>query len=87
MLQKEREHDELDEDTCENKENECLPYLKNDVLSTAICFAGYTKCLKHILGFSLKNWLTLPILANKYFSNLRDEINEPIYTYNDEYMR
>ena len=31
--------------------------------------------------------LTLPNLANKHFDSLRDENNEPIYTYDEEYMR
>ena len=35
----------------------------------------------------MKNSLTLFCLANKYFNNLRDENDEPIYTYNDEFMR
>ena len=40
-----------------------------------------------ITGFRMKNCLTLPSLANKYFNSLRDESDEPIYTYNDEFMR
>ena len=35
----------------------------------------------------MKNSLTLPSLANKYFNSLRDENNEPIYTYTDPFMR
>ena len=35
----------------------------------------------------MKNSLTLPSLANKYFNSLTDESDEPIYTYNDEFMR
>ena len=35
LLKKELEHDEIFEDNWEEKENEWLPYLKNDVLSTA----------------------------------------------------
>ena len=34
----------------------------------------------------MKNSLTLPSLANKYFISLRDENGEPIYTYNDEFL-
>ena len=37
--------------------------------------------------FSMKNSLTAPSLANKYFNISRDENDEPIYTYNDELMR
>ena len=35
----------------------------------------------------MKNSLTLPSLANKYFNSLRDENVEPIYTYTDPFMR
>ena len=35
----------------------------------------------------MENLLTLPSLANKYFNSLGDENDEPIYTYNDEYIR
>ena len=35
----------------------------------------------------MKISLTLPSLANKYFNRLRDENDEPIYTYTDPFMR
>ena len=35
----------------------------------------------------MKDSLTLPSLANDYFNSLRDQIDESICTYNDEYMR
>ena len=38
-------------------------------------------------GFGMKNSTTLPSLANKFFNSLIDENDEPIYTYNDEYMQ
>ena len=43
--------------------------------------------MEKLTGFGIKNGLTLPSLANKYFNSLRDESDEPIYTYNDEFMR
>ena len=43
--------------------------------------------MEELAGFGMKNSLTLPSLANKYFKSLRDENDEAIYTYNDEYMR
>ena len=43
--------------------------------------------MEELTGFGMKNCLTLPSLANKYFNSLRDENDEPIYTYNDEFMR
>ena len=87
LLKQELEHDEIFEDTWEEKENEWLPYLKNDVLSTAFSYARYSKGMEELTGFGMKNCLTLPSLANKYFNSLRDESDEPIYTYNDEFMR
>ena len=61
--------------------------IKNDVLSTAFCYARYTIGMEELTGFVMKNNLTLPSLANKYFKSLRDEDNEPIYIYTDPFMR
>ena len=79
--------DEFYEVTWEEKENEWLPYVKNDVLSTAFCFARYTIGMEELTGFCMENSLTLPSLANKQFNSLRDENDEPIYTYTDPFMR
>ena len=87
LLRKELEHDEIYEDTWETKENEWLPYVKNDVLSPAFCYARKTQGIEELTGFVMKNSLTLPSLANKYFNSLRDENDEPIYTYTDPFMR
>ena len=81
------EHDEIYEDTWEARENEWLPYVKNDVLSTAFCYARYTMGMEELTEVGMKNSLTLPSLANKYFNSLRDENDEPIYTYTDPFMR
>ena len=43
--------------------------------------------MDEVTGFGMKNSLTLQSLANKSFNCLRDENDEPIYTYNDEIMR
>ena len=87
LLKQELEHDEIFNDNWEEKENQWLPYLKNDVLSTAFSYARYSKGMKELTGFGMKNSLTLPSLANKHFNSLRNESDEPIYTYNDELMR
>ena len=87
LLKKELEHDEFYEDTWEARENEWLPYVKNDVLSTAFCYAKYTMGTEELTGFGMKNSLTLPSLANKYFNSLRDKNDKPIYTYTDPFMR
>ena len=57
------------------------------MLSTAFFYARYSKGMEKLTGFGMKNSLPLPSLANKYFNSLRDENDEPIYTYNDEFMR
>ena len=61
---KKLDYDGYYEDTWEDKQNEWLPYLKNDVLSTAFCYARYTKSMEELSGFGMKNCLTLPSLAN-----------------------
>ena len=81
------DHDEIYEDTREEKENDWLPYLRNDVLSTAFTYAEYAKGMEEILGFGMKILLNLPSLSKKYLNSLRDENDEHIYTYNDEHMR
>ena len=43
--------------------------------------------VEELTGFGMKNNLTLPSLANKYFNKLRDENDESIYTYTDPFMR
>ena len=65
LIKQELKHDENFEDTWEHKESERLPYLKNDVLSTALSYARYSKGMEDLTGFGLKNRLSLPSLANK----------------------
>ena len=67
------DYDEVYEDTWEGNENECLTYLKNDVLSAAFSNARYSKCMEKINGFGMKNSLTL---ATKFFISLRDDNGE-----------
>ena len=87
LLKQKLEYDEIYEDNWEKKENEWLPYLKNDVLSTAFSYARYAKGMEDLTGFDMKNSLTLPSLADKFFNSLRDENDETIYTYTDPFMR
>ena len=54
MLKKQLEIEEIYEDTWEAKEHEWLPYVKNDVLSTVFCYAGYTMGMEEITGFGMK---------------------------------
>ena len=86
ILKQEMEHDEIYEDTWEEKENEWLPFVKNDVLSTAFCYARYTMGIEKLTNFGLENSLTLPSLANNFLNSLRDKNDEPIFTYTDPFM-
>ena len=78
-------HDDVD--NYKDKIDEWLPYVKNDVLSTAFSYARYIKAMEELTGFSMKDCLSVPGLGLKSFNSLRTEEDEPIYTYNDKYMR
>ena len=80
-------HDEFDENNWRDKKSEWLPDVKIDVLCTADSYARYNKCMEEITGFSMKDCLSAPGLGWKFFNSMRDENDEPIYTYNDKYMR
>ena len=43
--------------------------------------------MEEVTNFGMKNFLSLTGLANKCFNSLRDEDDEPIYTYTDPIMR
>ena len=43
--------------------------------------------MEDLTGFGMKISVTLPSLAKKYVSSLRDENDEPIYTYINPFMR
>ena len=83
----EMNHDEVDGDNYKDKINEWLPYVKNDVLCTAFSYARYIKAIEEMGGFSMKDCLSLPGIGLKNFNRLRTEEDEPIYTYDDKYMR
>ena len=87
LLKTEMNHDEIDANNYKDKKDIWLPYVKNDVLGTAYSYARYIKAMEEITGFSMKDCLSLPGLGWKYFNSLRTEEDEPIYTYNDKYMR
>ena len=87
LLKTEIDHNDIDGNNYKDKKDIWLPYVKNDVLCTAYSYARYTGAMKEITGFSKKDCLSLPGLGWKYFNSLRTEEDEPIYTYNDKYMR
>ena len=43
--------------------------------------------MDEITGFGMKDCLSLPGLGLKDFNSLRTEEDEPIYTFNEKYMR
>ena len=81
------DHDEADYSNYKDKKDEWLPYVKNDVRWTAFSYARYFKAMQEITGFPMKDCSGAPGLGWKYFNIMRDENGEPIYTYNDKYMR
>ena len=87
FLKFEMNQDEVDGNNYKDKKVECLAYVKNDLLCTSIWYARYSKAMEEITRFSRKDCLSLPGLGWKYFNLLRTEEDEPIYTYNDKYMR
>ena len=87
LLKTEMNHNDIDGDNYKNKKGIWLPYVKHDVLCTAYSYARCIKAMEEITGFSMKDCLSLPGLGWKYFNSLRTEEDEPIYTYNDKYMR
>ena len=87
LLKTEMNHDDIDEYNYKDKKDIWLPYVKNDVLCNAYSYARFIEAMKEITGFSMKDCLSLPGLGWKYFNSLGTEEDEPIYTYNDKYMR
>ena len=87
LLKTEMNHDEIDANNYKDKKDIWVPYVKNDVLCTVYSYARYIKAMEEITGFSMKDCLSLPGLGWKYFNSLRTEEDEPIYTYNDKYIR
>ena len=80
-------HDEVNGNNYKNKIDEWLHYVKNDVLCTAFSYARCFKAMEELTSFSMKDCLSVPELGLKYFNSIRTEEDEPIYSYNDKYMR
>ena len=81
------EHGATYEDTMESREKEGLYQFKVDVITTAFCCATYTMGMEELTNFGMKNSLTLPSLANKFFSRLKYENDEPVNKYTDPFMQ
>ena len=87
LLKTEMDHDEVDGNNYEDKKDEWLPYVKQDVLCTAFSYARYIKAMEEITGFGMKDCLSVPGPGWKNFNSLRPQEDDPIYIYNDKYMR
>ena len=87
LLKIEMDHDEVDGNNYKDKKDEWLDYVKQDVLCTAFSYSRYSKAMQEITGFSKRDCLSAPGLVWKYFYSLKTEEYEPIYTYNDKYIR
>ena len=87
LLKTEMDHAEINSNNYKDKKDEWLDYVKIDVLCTVFSYARYSKAKDDITGFSMKDSLSLPELGWKYFNSLGTEEDEPVYTYNDKYMR
>ena len=87
LLKTEMNDDEITGNNYKDKKHIWVDYVKNDVMCTAFSYAKFCKAMEDITGFSMKDCLSLPGLGWKYFNSLRTEEDEPIYTYNDKYMR
>ena len=87
LLKTDKNHKEVYSDTWRGKKSEWLDYVKNDKLCTDFSYARYTKAMEEITGFGMKDCLSIPGLGWKCFNSLRTEEDEPVYTFNDKYMR
>ena len=71
LLKQEMNHDDIYEDTWENKEDEQMPYLKNDVFSTVFSYVRYIKSMEEITGFGMKSSLRLYLFSKEMFYYLK----------------
>ena len=87
MIKTEMNHDEVDGNNCKDEKDEWLDDVKQDVLCMVFSYARYCTAKQEITGFGMKDCLSLPGLGWKYFESSRTEEDEPIYTYEDKYIR
>ena len=87
LLKTEIDHDEIDYGNYEDKKGDWLDYVKQDVLCNAFSYARYCKAMEEKTAFSMKFSLSASGRGCKYFNCMRDENDEPIKTYIDNYMK
>lgn len=81
------EIEKITKDNYKEKENEWLPYLKNDVLALACCMMLYNEMMENISEFNLQSNLTLPGLSFKSWMNKKEAKKEEIWASADKYTR
>ena len=80
-------HDEIDENIWRVKKMNELILWKVMFYVLLSVMQQIVKKMEEVTRFSMKDCLSLPGLAWKYFNSLGTEQDELIYTYNDRYMR
>ena len=77
----------INKDNYKEKENEWLPYLKNDVLSLACCMMLYNEMMIDISNLNMQTSLSLPGLTFSSWMNKMNKKEEKIYSSADKYTR
>ena len=83
-MKNETKYEEVFADFWKDKKDEWIDYVKNDFLCTACSYAGYLKAMEDLTGFDMKDCLSLSGLRWTYFSSLRTDTDEAVYSYNDK---
>lgn len=78
---------DITKDNYEEKIDEWLPYLKNDVLSLACCTMLYNEMMESLSGLNIQTSLSLPGLTYKAWMNKMNTKKEKIYASKDKYTR
>ena len=63
LVKKEKDHDEVFQDTWMGKKDDWLDYVKNDVSCTTFAYPRYSKRKDKTTGFRMKKSLTIPSLG------------------------
>ena len=70
-----------------DKKDEGSEDVKNDVQCTVFSYARCSKAMQKNTGGGMRDWLSLPGWGWRYLNSLWTEEDQPIDTYNDNYMR
>ena len=87
LVKTEMKHEDVFDNTWKNKKDECIDYVKSDVLCTVFSYTRYSKALELFTLFGREDCSNLLGLGWKIFKSFTGEEDEPIYTYIDRHMR